>query len=43
MVAAAQRNGTVFQTGTQQRSDGSTRFRMACEVVRNGGIGNSSR
>ncbi len=39
MVAAARRNGTVFQTGTQQRSDRNTRFRMACELVRNGVIG----
>lgn len=29
--------GTVFQFGTQQRSD--ARFRMACELVRNGRIG----
>ncbi len=31
------RHGTVFQFGTQQRSD--TRFRRACELVRNGRIG----
>ena len=35
--AAVKRYGTVFQFGTQQRSDG--RFRMACELVRNGRIG----
>lgn len=29
--------GCVFQTGSQQRSDG--RFRFACELVRNGRIG----
>ncbi len=30
--------GAVFQTGSQQRSD--ARFRQACELVRNGRIGN---
>lgn len=30
-------HGVVFQFGTQQRSDG--RFRLACELVRNGKIG----
>jgi predicted dehydrogenase len=37
MVAAARRYGTVFQTGSQQRSD--ERFRRACELVRSGYIG----
>lgn len=37
LVAAARRYGTVFQTGSQQRSD--KRFRQACELVRNGKIG----
>jgi len=37
MVAAARRYGTVFQTGSQQRS--SQEFRHACELVRNGRIG----
>ncbi len=37
LVAAARRYGTVFQTGSQQRSD--RRFRQACELVRNGRIG----
>jgi predicted dehydrogenase len=32
------RHGRVFQFGTQQRSDGN--FRFACELVRNGRIGN---
>jgi len=37
MVSAARRYGTVFQTGSQQRSG--DRFRQACELVRNGKIG----
>src|SRR5258707_15583509 len=37
MVKAVRDNGVVFQTGTQQRSD--RRFRLACELVRNGRIG----
>jgi predicted dehydrogenase len=35
------RYGNVFQYGTQQRSDGN--FRMACELVRNGYIGEVKR
>jgi predicted dehydrogenase len=35
--AACLRNGTIFQFGTQQRSN--DRFRFACELVRNGRIG----
>jgi predicted dehydrogenase len=37
MCEAVRRSGCVFQTGSQQRSDG--RFRFACELVRNGRIG----
>lgn len=38
MSRAVSRNGIVWQTGSQQRSD--TNFRRACELVRNGRIGN---
>jgi len=37
IVEAVRRNGIVLQTGTQQRS--MRKFRLACELVRNGRIG----
>ena len=37
MADAARQYGTVFATGSQQRSDNT--FRFACELVRNGKIG----
>lgn len=41
MAEAVRRYNTVFQTGTQRRSD--ERFRFICELVRNGRIGSLRR
>jgi len=37
ITKVARETGRVFQVGSQQRSDG--RFRLACELIRNGRIG----
>ena len=39
IVATARRYGRVYQAGTQQRSEYGGKFRIACELVRNGHIG----
>lgn len=41
MVDAVRKHQRVFQTGSQQRSG--REFRIACEIVRNGGIGKIQR
>ena len=41
LVDTARRYGTVFQTGSQQRSD--DRFRLACALARSGVIGTLQR
>jgi predicted dehydrogenase len=40
LVDTVRRYGTVFQAGTQQRSD--AKFRLACELARNGYLGKVS-
>ena len=39
LVETARRYGRVYQAGTQQRSEYGGKFRQACELVRNGRIG----
>ncbi len=39
LVQTAQRFGRIYQAGTQQRSEYAGKFRRACELIRNGRIG----
>jgi predicted dehydrogenase len=39
LVEACRRYGRIYQAGTQQRSEYAAKFRIACEWVRNGRIG----
>ena len=39
LIETAKRYGRIYQAGTQQRSEYAGKFRTACELVRNGRIG----
>lgn len=39
LLATANRYGRIYQAGTQQRSEYAGRFRLTCDLVRNGRIG----
>lgn len=39
VAETAKRTGRVYQAGTQQRSEYTSKFRVACELVRGGAIG----
>jgi predicted dehydrogenase len=43
LVRVARETGKVFQVGSQQRSEFGGRFRLACELVRNGRVGKVHR